>query len=55
MVGRGLSAALVAVIVVGRLIVPAIGSMTPAPPGAFIPPRTSYHVLGSSADTSHHQ
>ena len=47
MVGRGLSVALTATVVVGRLMVPAIASTTPAPPGAYIRPRTIHHTLGT--------
>jgi hypothetical protein len=44
MVARGLSAALTATVVLGRLMVPAIASTTPAPPGAYTQPRTIHAV-----------
>ena len=43
MVGRGLSVSLTATVVVLRLMVPTIASTTPAPPGAYIRPRTIHH------------
>jgi len=51
MVGRGLNVALTATVVVGRLMVPVIASTTPAPPGAYIRPRTIHHTLGTERRT----